>query len=36
MLLIFAIQLINILVVMVRFIVIVPQSNANDTEWLGV
>ena len=36
MLLIFAILLIIILVVLVRCIVIVPQSNAYVTEWLGV
>ena len=36
MLLIFAILLIVILVVLVRCIVIVPQSNAYVTEWLGV
>ena len=36
MLLVFAILLIIILVVLVRCIVIVPQSNAYVTEWLGV
>ena len=36
MLLVFAILLIVILVVLVRCIVIVPQSNAYVTEWLGV
>ena len=36
MLLIFAILLIIILVVLVRCIVIVPQSNAYVTEGLGV
>ena len=35
MLLVFAILLIIILVVLVRCIVIVPQSNAYVTEWLG-
>ena len=36
MLLIFAIILILILIVLVRCIVIVPQSNAYVVEWLGV
>ena len=36
MLFIFALLLIVILVVLVRCIVIVPQSNAYVTEWLGV
>ena len=36
MLLVFAILLIIILVILVRCIVIVPQSNAYVTEWLGV
>ena len=36
MLFIFAFLLIVILVVLVRCIVIVPQSNAYVTEWLGV
>ena len=36
MLLVFAILLIIILIVLVRCIVIVPQSNAYVTEWLGV
>ena len=35
MLLIFAILLIIILVVLVRCIVIDPQSHAYDTDWLG-
>ena len=34
-LLIFAILLVVILVILVRCIVIVPQSNAYVTEWLG-
>ena len=35
-LLIFAILLIVVLIILVRCIVIVPQSNAYVTEWLGV
>ena len=36
MLLIFAILLVVVLIILVRCIVIVPQSNAYVTEWLGV